>query len=179
MKNSEDKIVIDLSKYAPIITDENISYNIYNEIMEKDPYNNIIVIDFKGIESISCRFAKIVFGRLFILLGYKKYYKNIFLINVKDTVNTVIMLGVRLIYEDKELISKNQDKVNIIKTNKIVLYCIYSMLILYIGLCIASGDLIDFSDKFINYRIGFVLLFFLYWMAIGIGSFITTLGSKL
>lgn len=44
MKNSEDKIVIDLSKYAPIITDENISYNIYNEIMEKDPYNNIIVI---------------------------------------------------------------------------------------------------------------------------------------
>ena len=172
MKNSEDKIVIDLSKYAPIITDENISYNIYNEIMEKDPYNNIIVIDFKGIESISCSFAKIVFGRLFILLGYKKYYKNIFLINVKDTVNTVIMLGVRLIYEDKELISKNQDKVNIIKTNKIVL-------ILYIGLCIAAGDLIDFSDKFINYRIVFVLLFFLYWMAIGIGSFITTLGSKL
>lgn len=147
--------------------------------MEKDPYNNIIVIDFKGIESISCRFAKIIFGRLFILLGYKKYYKNIFLINVKDTVNTVIMLGVRLIYEDKELISKIQDKVNIIKTDKIVLYCIYSMLILYIGLCIAAGDLIDFSDKFINYRIGFVILFFLYWMVIGIGSFITTLGSKL
>lgn len=73
MKNSEDKIVIDLNKYAPIITDENISYNIYNEIMEKDPYNNIIVIDFKGIESISCRFAKIVFGRLFILLGFEQF----------------------------------------------------------------------------------------------------------
>ena len=44
----KDAGLLDYGKYAPIITDENISYNIYNEIMEKDPYNNIIVIDFKG-----------------------------------------------------------------------------------------------------------------------------------
>lgn len=86
---------IDLSSYGPIISDRNTGEVIYKMIVEKNPRENKIGINLKGIVSMATYSAKQIFGRLYIELGADLFYKNIALENVSDDVLFLIKLGIK------------------------------------------------------------------------------------
>lgn len=56
--------------------------------MAMDPSVNQVVIDMRGIITMTTQCVKAIFVRLYQELGYSIYYQNILFENKSDTVNT-------------------------------------------------------------------------------------------
>lgn len=91
---------VNLSKYSPIISDKSLSDIIYTEIMNRNPLENQIIIDFSNIKAITTHFGKQVFGRLYSELGNNIYYNHIRVINAYDSIFPIINLGIRFYIEE-------------------------------------------------------------------------------
>ena len=86
--------IIDLQKYAPIISDDKAGDNILNEIIESLKTDDVISIDMKDIKSMATYSAKQIFGKLYSNLGPEDFFNRIEIRNATDNVKTIIRIGI-------------------------------------------------------------------------------------
>lgn len=91
---------IDLSQYAPIISDKVIGLEIYDKIKELDPAQNKVIVDFMEIKAMTTFCAKQIFGRLYVELTSSVFYNNVILKNVTEDVKFSINYGVKSAVDD-------------------------------------------------------------------------------
>lgn len=91
---------IDLSQYAPIISDKTIGQEIYERIKELDPLTNKVFVDLSSIKAMTTFCAKQIFGRLYVELTSSVFYNNVILKNVADDVKFSINYGVKSAVDD-------------------------------------------------------------------------------
>ncbi len=85
---------VDLTKYAPLVTDKTIAEQIYNQIMSLDPLNNVVEIDMTGIVSMTTVCAKIMFGNMVKAININVFYKNVIFKGLTDELELVINMGI-------------------------------------------------------------------------------------
>lgn len=85
-------VEIDLNKYAPCITNENVAKGIYSDIMKLNPFDNEILINMKEIISIDVHNILVIFGELYDNLGADKFHEHIVL-KLKDEKENKSFLG--------------------------------------------------------------------------------------
>jgi hypothetical protein len=86
---------IDLSAYAPIISDKNVGEEIYDKIKDAQPRTNSIEISMQGVISMTTYCAKQIFGRLYNQLGAKLFEQNINFDGVSEDLMLIIKMGIR------------------------------------------------------------------------------------
>ena len=84
----------DMKDFAPLFVDKERANLIFNEMMALDPKNNIITVDLTGIISMTTICAKLIFGRLYKILGSDIYHNNVHFIGKSDGVDLVIKMGI-------------------------------------------------------------------------------------
>lgn len=85
---------INLTKYAPTITNPDIAKQVYNLIINENPREDIITIELGNIVTMTTRCAKIIFGFLYIDLGADLFYQNILLKDCSDGLQLIIEYGI-------------------------------------------------------------------------------------
>lgn len=80
--------------YAPSLTEKETAINIYNEIVNLDPEQNHICIDFSDMIAMTTICARLIFGKLYILLGREKFHNNIIFKGVTDLMQISIKIGI-------------------------------------------------------------------------------------
>lgn len=85
---------IDLSNYAPSISEKEDGQSIYNMITQANPRINIVEIDMSSIKAMATFCAKQIFGNLYIELTADVFYKNIKIIGASKNVKLSIQLGI-------------------------------------------------------------------------------------
>ena len=85
---------IDLSKYAPSISEKEDGRQIYQMIIDANPSVNEVEIDMSSIKAMATFCAKQIFGTLYKELTPSIFYKNIKLRGVSKNVKLSIMLGI-------------------------------------------------------------------------------------
>lgn len=91
---------LDLSQYAPIISDKTIGQEIYERIKELDPMTNKVVVELSSIKAMTTFCAKQIFGRLYVELSSTVFYNNVILKNVAEDVKFSINYGVKSAVDD-------------------------------------------------------------------------------
>lgn len=86
---------VDLSIYAPIISDKNVGEKIYQTIMEAHPESNDLQICLRGVISMTTFCAKQIFGRLYNKLGSQKFGQSIKFYDASDDLMLIIKMGIR------------------------------------------------------------------------------------
>lgn len=86
---------VDLSIYAPIISDKNVGERIYQTIMEKEPESNDLQICLRGVISMTTFCAKQIFGRLYNKLGAQRFGQSIKFYDASDDLMLIIKMGIR------------------------------------------------------------------------------------
>lgn len=86
---------INLSKYAPIISDKSVGEEIYRTILEADPHMQEVEINMQGVISMTTYCAKQVFGRLYNKLGANLFGKNVKFKGVSNDLLLIIKMGIR------------------------------------------------------------------------------------
>ena len=86
--------ILSLKQYTPAITSPSKAEELYKLIKDNDPFNNVIIIDLGGIETMTTQCAKIIFGQLYIELGADVFYQNIELKNCSEGLQIVIEFGI-------------------------------------------------------------------------------------
>lgn len=86
---------VDLSKYAPIISDKKVGEEILKEIMQVFPQTEEVKINMDGIISMTTYCAKQIFGHLYNLLGPVKFEQHIKFKAVTEDVLLIIKMGIR------------------------------------------------------------------------------------
>ena len=86
---------IDLSKYAPIISDKAVGEEIRNEIMQADPRTKVVEINMAGIISMTTYCAKQIFGNLYNQLGPANFERNIKFKATTEDVLLIVKMGIR------------------------------------------------------------------------------------
>lgn len=86
---------IDLSVYAPIISDKNVGEEIYKKIQEASPQMSSIEICMNGIVSMTTFCAKQIFGRLYNQLGSKLFNQNVKFNGASEDLMLIIKMGIR------------------------------------------------------------------------------------
>lgn len=85
---------IDLTEYAPVISDEQTGIKIYQEIKNAISQEETIVIDMSGIKSMATFCAKQIFGQLYRELGPSDFYSKIQIKNANDDIKVIIRMGI-------------------------------------------------------------------------------------
>lgn len=93
---------LDLSQYAPIISDKAIGQEIYEKIKELDPAQNKVIVDLSKIKAMTTFCAKQIFGRLYVELASAVFYNNVILKNVAEDVKFSINYGVKSAVDDSK-----------------------------------------------------------------------------
>ena len=93
---------IDLSQYAPIISDKVIGLEIYKKIKELNPALNKVEVDFSGIKAMTTFCAKQIFGQLYVELTPSVFYNNVILKHVAEDVKFSINYGVKSAVDDSK-----------------------------------------------------------------------------
>ena len=86
-------IEIQLSQYAPVISDEQTGQEIYNMIRDALS-QDVIVVDMSGVKSMATFCAKQVFGQLYKELGSSVFYSKIQIKNANDDIKVIIRMGI-------------------------------------------------------------------------------------
>lgn len=86
---------VDLSKYAPIISDKKVGEEIRNEIMQAHPQTEELEINMDGIISMTTYCAKQIFGHLYNLLGPAQFEQSIKFKAITEDVLLIIKMGIR------------------------------------------------------------------------------------
>ena len=84
----------DMKEFAPLFVDKDKATRIFSEIMALDPKNNMITVDLTGIISMTTICAKLIFGRLYKILGADVYHRNVHFIGKSEGVDLVIKMGI-------------------------------------------------------------------------------------
>lgn len=91
---------IDLTKYAPVFSNEEIGKNVFLEIMSALKTDDGVVIDMTGIKSMATCCSKQVFGELYKKMGAEDFYKRVFIKGATDNVKVIIRLGIKNVIEN-------------------------------------------------------------------------------
>lgn len=86
---------INLSKYAPIISDKSVGEDIYHTILEAEPQMQEVEINMQGVISMTTYCAKQIFGRLYNQLGANLFGKNVKFKGVSNDLLLIIKMGIR------------------------------------------------------------------------------------
>lgn len=87
-------MTIDLTQYAPVISDEQTGITIFKDIKNAICQDNTIVIDMTGIKSMATFCAKQIFGQLYKELGPNDFYSKIQIKNANDDIKVIIRMGI-------------------------------------------------------------------------------------
>lgn len=80
----------EMKSHGPLMTNESVATDVFKKIMAMDPSVNQVVIDMRGIITMTTQCVKAIFVRLYQELGYSIYYQNILFENKSDTVSKLI-----------------------------------------------------------------------------------------
>jgi len=86
--------VINLNKYAPLITRRELGDEVYTLIKHGLDANDEVEVSMTQIVSMTTFCAKQIFGRLYVELGREEYRRRVHLINVSEDVNFIIRIGI-------------------------------------------------------------------------------------
>lgn len=84
-----------LEQFAPSISEKLDAERIYKEIVELDPTNNVVVVDFSRMIAMTTMCAKMIFGKLYVNIGQEKFLQNIQFKNIEEAVQLVIKWGIQ------------------------------------------------------------------------------------
>lgn len=90
---------ISFTQYGPVIGDRTIGEQLFRNIINMSPKENLIEIDLKGIESMATYCAKQIFGELYKELGAQKFGENIIIKNATKNVQIIIRLGIQSVID--------------------------------------------------------------------------------
>jgi hypothetical protein len=91
---------IDLTKYAPVFSNEEIGKVVFSEIISTLNTGDDILIDMTGIKSMATCCAKQVFGELYKKLGAEDFYSRVTIKGASDNVKVIIRLGIKYVIEN-------------------------------------------------------------------------------
>ena len=86
---------INLDAYAPVISEQVKAEEILQKIKDCNPSENVVIIDFSKIVSMTTTSAKLIFGEFYKVLGPKMFVEHIKLSKVSDDVYYIIKLGIK------------------------------------------------------------------------------------
>ena len=86
--------IIDLNKYAPLITRRELGDEIYSLIKQELDKNDVVEVRMDRIVSMTTFCAKQIFGRLYVEMGREEYRQRVRLVNPSDDVSFIIRIGV-------------------------------------------------------------------------------------
>ena len=86
---------INLDAYAPVISEQVKAEEILQKIKECNPNENVVVIDFSKIVSMTTISAKLIFGEFYKVLGPQLFAEHIVFSKVSDDVYYIIKLGIK------------------------------------------------------------------------------------
>lgn len=86
--------VINLNKYAPLITRRELGEEIYNLIRHGLDLHDEVEVSMTHIVSMTTFCAKQIFGRLYVEMGREEYRRRVHLVNLSDDVNFIIRIGI-------------------------------------------------------------------------------------
>lgn len=86
---------ISLDAYAPVISEQVKAEEILQKIKDCKPNENVVIIDFSKIVSMTTTSAKLIFGEFYKELGPKIFAEHIVLSKVSDDVYYIIKLGIK------------------------------------------------------------------------------------
>jgi len=87
-------ININLNRYGPIISSQEIGEEIYKLITSKLDENQTIEVDLKSIKTMATFCAKQIFGQLYLSLTPEIFFDRVKLINVNEDLKMIIRLGI-------------------------------------------------------------------------------------
>ena len=86
--------VLDLNKYAPLITRKDLGEEIYSALCKALDNNEVVDIEMGNIISMTTFCAKQIFGRVFVKLGREEFNKRIHMKNTSEDVQFIIRIGI-------------------------------------------------------------------------------------
>lgn len=85
---------INLEKYSPLISSQEIGEEIHNLLLTHLEKNEVIEVNLNSIKTMATFCAKQIFGQLYIKLSAEKFFERIKLINVNEDLQMIIRLGI-------------------------------------------------------------------------------------
>ena len=86
--------IINLNKYAPLITRRDLGNEIYSLIKTGLDKDGEVEVSMTQIVSMTTFCAKQIFGRLYVEMGREEYLKRVHLVNLSEDVNFIIRIGI-------------------------------------------------------------------------------------
>ena len=84
---------IKISDYSPIcMTSAYTARTVLSDISNMKPSDNDVVIDFDGMDSMSCQCINVIFGELIRQIGVEKFEKNLIFKNLSDALKSLILM---------------------------------------------------------------------------------------
>lgn len=91
---------IDLTKYAPVFSNEEIGKKVYEDIV-RALQDDVVEIDMTGIKSMATCCSKQVFGVLYKKLGAENFYRRVSIKGASENVKVIIRLGIKYVIENE------------------------------------------------------------------------------
>lgn len=87
---------IQMNKYKNLVIRKADGEEVYNDIMNHILNGDSIIVDFRGIDTMTTYFAKQVFGRIYLELGAEKFSSlvNFERKNMSEDVELVLKIGI-------------------------------------------------------------------------------------
>lgn len=85
---------LQMSKFKSIVIRKVDGENVYSEIKSHLANDELVIIDFSEIETMTTYFAKQVFGRLYVEIGSDNFSKKIKFVRMSSDVELVIKIGI-------------------------------------------------------------------------------------
>lgn len=86
---------ISLDDYGPVISDREVGNRIYELIKSRVTSGEKVEVDMKAIQSMATYCAKQIFGALYVELGSKVFYENVFLKNANNDIRIIVNIGIQ------------------------------------------------------------------------------------
>lgn len=93
-------MMLKLSKYGSIISDQAVGEEIYNEISKILQLKENCVVDFSSVKSMATFNAKQIFGKLYLQLSDDSFFNKIEIKNASNDLRLIIKLGIQSAIED-------------------------------------------------------------------------------
>jgi hypothetical protein len=85
---------LQMSKFKSIVIRKDDGENVFTEIKRHLANDELVIIDFSEIETMTTYFAKQVFGRLYVEMGPDNFSKRIKFVRMSSDVELVIKIGI-------------------------------------------------------------------------------------
>lgn len=85
---------IRIENYAKILSREDLARQIYDAIMQCVPADDGIIIDMKGVITMTTQCAKLIFGKLYVELTPSVYFEKVKFVNKSQELDIIISFGI-------------------------------------------------------------------------------------